>query len=161
MEAMIMSFSQEQRATEPEEHTELCALVLDCIEAGLHEHHVRLDPGPEICCRGPPIRMGRAIGNLIDNARKCAGGALVRIGTEGRCAVIQVFDDGPGIPEAELLSVLEPFHRGESSRNRATVGIGLGLAIAHECVIRSGGSLLLTKRNPKGLMAEIRLPIAV
>ena len=56
---------------------------------------------------------------------------------------IRVLDDGPGIPEAELERVFEPFYRLESSRNRATGGTGLGLSIARDVAQAHGGSLTL------------------
>ena len=75
-----------------------------------------------------------------------------------RAVEIDIDDDGPGIPEAELTRVLEPFYRLEESRNRDTGGVGLGLAIAHSIVQAHGGRLTLTNRPAAGLRATIVLP---
>jgi len=66
-----------------------------------------------------------------------------------------VEDDGPGIPEAELERVRQPFRRVESSRNRETGGTGLGLYIAQLLVRRQGAVLVLSNRPGGGLRAEV------
>ena len=71
---------------------------------------------------------------------------------------IDVTDDGPGIPEADLERVLEPFVRLEASRNRETGGSGLGLALARSAAQAHGGSLVLANRAGGGLLARILLP---
>ena len=72
--------------------------------------------------------------------------------------VIRVLDDGPGIPDAELERVFEPFYRLEGSRNRETGGTGLGLSIARDVAQAHGGSLTLTNRSSGGLEAKLVLP---
>ena len=72
---------------------------------------------------------------------------------------ITIDDDGPGIPEAELPRVFQPFYRVEESRNRDTGGTGLGLAIAQSIVQAHGGELTLANRPGGGLRASIRLPV--
>lgn len=162
METMIsevLAFSAANRNAEPAERTELRALVADCIEAGMYESQVLLEDGAPVHCSVGPIRLGRAVGNLLDNAMKYAGAAKVVVTAEGDAAVIEVIDDGPGVPEAELLAVVEPFYRAEGSRSRQTGGIGLGLAIARESVERDGGELSLCNHAPHGLVVRIRLPV--
>ena len=68
-------------------------------------------------------------------------------------------DDGPGIPEAELPRVFQPFYRVEDSRNRETGGTGLGLAIAQSIMQAHGGELSLANRRGGGLRARITLPV--
>lgn len=104
-----------------------------------------------------PKTLGRLLGNLIDNALKFGGSAeLVLDVAEGR-PVIVVRDDGPGIPEAELDKVFEPFYRLESSRNRETGGTGLGLAIARRLAEALGAELSLRNRAEGGLEARVLL----
>ncbi len=67
-------------------------------------------------------------------------------------------DRGPGIPEARLGDVFAPFTRLESSRNRDTGGIGLGLALAQTIVREAGGEIRLANRAGGGLCATIELP---
>ena len=65
--------------------------------------------------------------NLLDNALKFGERAAIAIDDSSDSEVIiHIMDDGPGIPEAELEAVLQPFYRVETSRNRDTGGTGLG-----------------------------------
>ncbi|MEM9501765.1 MAG: ATP-binding protein, partial [Pseudomonadota bacterium] len=73
-------------------------------------------------------------------------------------AVLRVDDTGPGIPDDRIADMLEPFTRGEASRNRATGGAGLGLTLARAIAEQHGGKLVLQNRTEGGLRAEIRLP---
>lgn len=161
METMIsevLAFSSTDRNNEQAERIDLRALVADCIETGMYEAHMRMSDGVPAYCRAGPIRLGRAVGNLLDNALKFAGSARIVVAVDGDRAIIEVIDEGPGLPEGELIAVLEPFYRSEGSRSRQTGGIGLGLAIARECVERDGGSLSLRRRLPHGLIARLSLP---
>jgi protein-histidine pros-kinase len=67
-------------------------------------------------------------------------------------------DDGPGIADDELERVLMPFYRLESSRNRHSGGVGLGLATAHDIAQKHGGTLTLANRPAGGLVATLSLP---
>jgi signal transduction histidine kinase len=71
---------------------------------------------------------------------------------------ICVRDQGPGIAEAELERVFEPFYRVEASRNRATGGSGLGLTIARNIARAHGGDLVVKNRAGGGLEAVLTLP---
>jgi signal transduction histidine kinase len=108
-----------------------------------------------------PQVLRRVVQNLIDNALAYAGGAEagVRIDAAG-LVCIDVLDNGPGIPEASLDAVLQPFHRLESSRGRQTGGTGLGLAIAQQLTQALGGRLRLANRDTGGLRATVELGTA-
>ncbi len=105
-----------------------------------------------------PHALRRVLVNLVDNALKFAGSAELEVGStaDGELS-IKVLDRGPGIAEDELVQVMQPFYRVESSRNRGTGGTGLGLAIAQQLAVAIGGSLTLSNRPQGGLCAEIRL----
>lgn len=101
----------------------------------------------------------RAVGNLLGNAAKYgAGRVLLHAAREGGQVAIAVEDDGPGIPAAERERVFEPFYRLDSSRDRASGGFGLGLAIAHKAVALHGGSLRVEDSELGGARFLIRLP---
>jgi two-component system sensor histidine kinase CpxA len=68
-----------------------------------------------------------------------------------------VTDSGPGVPEAELARIFDPFYRVDTSRDRATGGTGLGLAIVKTCVEACGGAVSGRNRQPSGLEVTIRL----
>lgn len=103
-----------------------------------------------------PATLRRLLGNLVDNALKFGTRAEVRLSCQGP-PTLSVLDDGPGIPEAELEKVFEPFYRLESSRNRETGGTGLGLAIARQLARALKAELSLHNRPEGGLEARLVL----
>ena len=107
-----------------------------------------------------PVALGRAIGNLIDNALRYAGSARVSLTQHGDAAFVAVEDDGPGIPPERIAAMMEPFARGEASRSVETGGAGLGLSIARSILRSHGGTLDLTNRQDGGLRASVTLPLA-
>jgi signal transduction histidine kinase len=155
-----LQFARDDSAGEPRRQADLAALVQSVVDemrdAG---HSVRMQAGPSITYTCQPAALKRAVRNLLDNAVKYGktGSAEVQPGTHS--VAINVDDDGPGIPEAELARVMEPFYRIEESRSRETGGVGLGLAIAQSIVQAHGGKLTLSNRPAGGLRASIRLPL--
>ncbi len=107
-----------------------------------------------------PLLLRRALRNLIDNA--AAYGVRARLSVErapGEVRII-VSDDGPGLTNEQIRTLIEPFARGEQSRNRATGGSGLGLSIARDIAEGEGGTLTLVNRDGGGLDAVVALPTA-
>ena len=90
---------------------------------------------------------------------KFAGAAEVWVEAHKDSLAITVMDRGPGIADAELAHVLQPFYRVENSRNRDTGGTGLGLGIAQQLAMALGGSLTLSNREGGGLCAVLKLPL--
>lgn len=107
-----------------------------------------------------PMLLRRAVRNLVDNALAYGVRARLTVTAAGAEARIIVSDDGPGLTDEQIRTLIEPFARGEESRNRATGGTGLGLSIARDIAEGEGGSLFLTGRAGGGLDAVIVLPIA-
>lgn len=119
---------------------------------------VEAEPG--VMGLAEPLNLRRAVGNLVENAVKFAGQARVRVLTQNGQALIRVEDDGPGMPEADLEAVFEPFRRAEPSRSRETGGAGLGLAVARGIARAHGGDVVLANRPEGGLVAVLSLPPA-
>jgi signal transduction histidine kinase len=128
----------------------------NAIDAG-GEVEVFTTQGINVTCR--PTAISRAVANLIDNAVKYGGRARVAVDHRGDRVVITVDDDGPGIPEHEREKVFAPFYRLESSRNRDTGGVGLGLAVARTNVREHGGDVTLAAAESGGLRARLELPV--
>ena len=108
-----------------------------------------------------PISQGlvrRALRNLIDNAVDYGGGAILSLEAVQGEVRLHIDDTGPGIPPAEIPRLLEPFERGETSRNRETGGAGLGLSIVKAVAEGHGGRLTLANRPEGGLRATLHLP---
>jgi signal transduction histidine kinase len=106
-----------------------------------------------------PMLIKRALRNLADNAIAYGVRARLSVRAEGGVAHIGVSDDGPGLTDAQIRTLVEPFARGEQSRNRATGGAGLGLSIARDIAEGEGGTLTLSNRTGGGLDAVIALPV--
>ena len=113
----------------------------------------------EAAVRARPMLLRRALRNLIDNALAYGVRARLSVVREGDHARIIVSDDGPGLTDEQIRTLVEPFARGEQSRNRATGGAGLGLSIAREIAAGEGGELVLANRPGGGLDAAIVLPV--
>lgn len=160
MEAFIRSLLDFLRGGDPEEErlVDLASLVVTIV-------HDAQDMGGDADYDGPaslelvtrPVKLQRAIANLVQNALRHAGQAHVRLSREGDGIRLIVEDRGPGIPPDQLDAVLEPFRRIEGSRNRNTGGAGLGLAIVHRSISRLGGTIRLENRHGGGLRATITL----
>ena len=103
--------------------------------------------------------LKRGLRNLVSNALRYGGDAKVALFAQGDCAILRVEDSGPGIPQERIAEMLEPFTRGEASRNRETGGAGLGLTLARAVADQHGGELELSNRPQGGLSAEFRLPL--
>ena len=107
---------------------------------------------------GAPQLLKRCITNLLDNALTYGHTATISIEDTAAELLIRIRDEGPGLPEAELERVFEPFYRLESSRNRATGGTGLGLSIARNIAQMLGGDVRLKNVPQGGLEASLSLP---
>ncbi|GAA4642651.1 hypothetical protein GCM10023115_06840 [Pontixanthobacter gangjinensis] len=157
----ILSLARVGKSAEPAEKAQLGALVMSVAE--------------EFEDMGQPVAAGhiekithpvyvtwlkRGLRNLVGNAVRYGGGAEIALLRDGDTITIRVDDNGPGIPENQIAAMLEPFTRGEASRNRDTGGAGLGLTLARAIAEQHGGTLVLANREEGGLRAEIRLPIS-
>jgi len=108
-----------------------------------------------------PQALRRCLDNLVENALRYGARARIAIEDDDAALTITVRDDGPGIPEADLERVFEPFFRLEQSRNRDSGGTGLGLAIARNIARWHGGDIRLRNApEGRGLVAELVLPRA-
>ncbi|HEY4092189.1 MAG TPA: ATP-binding protein [Luteibacter sp.] len=127
----------------------------DLVDIG---HDVALQAGQAVTVDGDPVGLRRAIENLVDNGLKYGDRVRMRLRFQGDNCVLEIDDDGPGIPEAMQRQVFEPFFRLEASRNRDTGGIGLGLASVRAIVSEHGGSVDIRNRREGGLRASVILP---
>ena len=118
----------------------------------------RGDDGDAVPVLGTPLLLREAVLNLVDNAIRYAGrGAEVTVAVrrDGRDAVVEVRDTGPGLPADQLETVFGRFIRA----THEGTGCGLGLAIVREIAERHGGSASLRQLAPHGLCAVLRLPL--
>ncbi|MFJ2442112.1 MULTISPECIES: sensor histidine kinase [unclassified Streptomyces] len=162
------------------ENTDLSPLVVDAVSdahAAGQDHHWRLElpepDGPEVSVRGDAPRLHQVLVNLLANARthtppgttviarvrRVAGpdGGGVQVGRSS--VLLEVQDDGPGIPPSLLPHVFERFARGDASRSRAAGSTGLGLAIVQAVVTAHGGTVSV-ESVPGRTVFSVCLPAA-
>ena len=151
---------------EPVDMQELVdGIALDArFEAGENGPAIEVDIEGElqVNVRGAPDLLWRAVENVVRNAVKHggAGGRVdIRLVARGPLVHVDVLDRGPGIFEADLPTVFEPFFRSNPGKNNVD-GHGLGLAIAQRVVHAHGGSIVARNRDGGGLQVAIALPVA-
>lgn len=123
---------------------------------------VEIEGEPQATVRGAPDLLWRAVENVVRNAVKHggAGGRVdIRLVARGPLVHVEVLDRGPGIRDADLPIVFEPFFRSNPGKNNVD-GHGLGLAIAQRVVHAHGGSIVARNREGGGLQVAIALPLA-
>ncbi len=152
-------------ASEPVDLTVLAIDAVTDAHAAGPDHDWRLDlPDPDddlVLVVGDDHRLRQVLANLLSNARlhTPAGTAVtVRVRVAGDQVLVQVADDGPGIPSTLRESLFQRFTRGDASRNSATGSTGLGLAIVHAVVTAHGGSI--TVDGDPGTTFTVTLPAA-
>ncbi|MGE7473377.1 ATP-binding protein [Bosea sp. NPDC003192] len=122
-------------------------------------HDIRYDGPRQAVVHGNTHQFERALTNLVENAVRYGREIRIRLREEAGTLLIEVADDGPGIPEGDRARLLEPFMRGDEARGRIdSEGFGLGLAIAHSIVSTHDGELTLHDNLPRGLLVRIVLP---
>ncbi|MER7758829.1 HAMP domain-containing sensor histidine kinase [Streptomyces sp. NPDC097619] len=120
---------------------------------------VRVEAAAPVPAHGDPAQLERLVANLVDNALRHARTGVV-VSARGGVgeAVLEVSDDGPGIPEADRERVFERFVRLDADRGRARGGTGLGLAIARETARAHGGTLTAEGAPGGGARFLLRIP---
>ena len=162
MEAMIAATLGFVRDTNrPAERTKLeLSSLLESVmdEAAETGGDATVERSEKVVIQGDPVALKRLVANLVENALKYGVRARGRVYAEDHMAIIEIDDDGPGVPTGEMERLFEPFYRGEPSRNRETGGIGLGLAVVRSLARAHGGDVTLHNREGGGLRACVRLP---
>jgi signal transduction histidine kinase len=102
------------------------------------------------------LGIRRLLTNLVENAVKYGERARIRLRIDQDCAVAEVADDGPGVPEDELERVFEPFYRATNATGKQ--GNGLGLAVCRSIARAHGGDVRLL-RSDRGFVAQLRIPL--
>jgi two-component system OmpR family sensor kinase len=151
---------EEQTQQPKPQPLDLAELLRDCVAAAQE-----VQPQAALRCVAPEsapfvgdeLGLHRAITNLIDNALRYAGAAELQLEAHNGAWLLTVQDRGPGVPEAELAHLTEPFRRLERSRSQATGGVGLGLAVVRRVALQHGGALVLSNRAGGGLQVALRL----
>jgi len=133
------------------------------LEASAADKQVDWKPGENLWLNGDHDLIRSAIENVLRNAVRFTepGSAVaVSLQNERGDALIAIEDRGPGVPEAELTQIFEPFYRVAEARDRDSGGTGLGLAITARVVGLYNGQVRAQNASTGGLRVEIRLPLS-
>lgn len=162
LETMVRSaleFIRGLDSVEPPQPTDINALIGSiCDDFRESGHEVSMQGRASSPYPAQTQALKHCLVNLIDNACKYGGTARIEVEDGVRDLVVRVRDRGPGLPDAELEKVFEPFYRCESSRSRDTGGTGLGLAIARNVAQLHHGRVQLRNHPEGGVEAVLALP---
>jgi heavy metal sensor kinase len=124
---------------------------------------VECDAEPAVCVEGDRSRMKQVVVNLLDNAIKYTpngGNIVLRIARDGDTAVLEVVDNGIGIPAEALPHMFKRFFRVDDSRSRDQGGAGLGLSIVKSICAAQGAEVDVTSQPGGGSCFRVRQPLA-
>ena len=152
---------------EPErEPVDLKRIVTDAVadaRAAAPDREICLDGADATTVMGDDHQLRQVVANLLANAREhtpVGTPVHVTLATADAQAVLDVADEGPGLPPDEADNVFEPFYRADPSRTRDTGGAGLGLAIVAAIVEAHAGSVAVSSPEGHGARFTVRLPLA-
>lgn len=160
MERLLGDMLLYARAEQPKSKLELIDLnsfLAGFIQALPYPVEADID-GDKFLVAAERASLTRAITNLTDNAKAYAGSVELSSNRDQKGLTIHVEDRGPGIPEAALEHIFDPFYRAEPSRSRETGGSGLGLTIARALLSAQGATLAVLNRPGGGTRATITFP---
>ena len=124
--------------------------------------HIDMElPAQPLVLEADAKRLQQLFSNLLENAVRYTdpGGRVeIRASQEDDAVCVSIMDSAPGVDPQQLPRLFERFYRGEASRNRASGGAGLGLAICHSIALAHGGSLTADHSPLGGLWLNLRLP---
>ncbi|WP_269507905.1 hybrid sensor histidine kinase/response regulator [Burkholderia sp. IMCC1007] len=115
-------------------------------------HRLHVDAHPDARCHGDPVRLSQVIANLLTNAAKytAPGGDIalsVTCGEDG-AVMVEVRDNGAGIPRDRLDSIFDPFYRLDGETKQVQGGLGIGLALVKSLVDLHGGTVRADSAGP-------------
>lgn len=111
---------------------------------------------------GDRYRLSQVFINILENARRYTpegGEVTVGVHRKGKMGIVEIKDNGPGIPVDEVPFIMERLYRVEKSRSQATGGSGLGLAISKKLVEMHGGTIEVKSELGKGTIFFVKLPL--
>jgi signal transduction histidine kinase len=152
-----LEYAEPQLQREPHDAADLARSAADTVDARI------LVDVPPVAPQAFADRaaMLRVLVNLLDNAmRHAASTVSLRVAASGEDVVFVVEDDGSGIAEADLPQLFDPLFRADRTRNSATGGAGLGLAIVQRLTHAHGGEVRAENRREGGARFVVRVPAA-
>ena len=159
MEKMLNDYLQFAKTQIHEDTSDINLLNLfEEIKDNLNNENLILLNLKHIILKGRLHSLKRCFENVIQNGLIYGNKVYLELQENSKRVVINIEDDGPGIPEDQYKNVFKPFFRLDKSRSLNQSGVGLGLAIVEDIINSHGGSIQLGKSKYKGLQVRIFLP---
>ena len=160
MEKMLNEYLQFTSSSfiEKDELFDLSELMIEIINKYNNKNITKNIPS-SIYLNGRKNLIKRCLNNLIENSIKYGDKLNIELSKKKKNLIIQVEDDGPGIPENEYENVFKPFYKIDKGRADSKSSVGLGLSIASDIVRSHGGNIKLNKSKLNGLEVKIFLPV--
>jgi signal transduction histidine kinase len=168
MRDLISSLLESERLAGGRAALAIETVHLDEVVHAVHQAHfadwpIDLDIDPSLpALQGDRVRLELLVRNLLDNALRHnppgARAVQVRVARRGTDLLIEVRDHGPGVAQAELERLGQPFYRPDAARTRSSGGVGLGLYLCRQVARSHGGAMLIGLAQP-GLRVQVILPV--
>ena len=161
---MLFASQLEGRQYKPtRENFDLSVMAEDAVYnyAGRYPRKFVEEITPGIKITGDKIMIQMVVNNLLENAMKYAPAdkpVTITLEHKGSNAVLQVIDEGPGIPDAEKKMIFNKFYRSGNEDTRNTKGTGLGLYLVNKIALQHKGRITVKDNTPSGAIFEICLP---
>ena len=163
MEKMLNGYLAFVRGEAEEEDSDVnIGNLLEDIVAKFKFSNVKIDchiENSEVIIVGREQSLRRALGNIVSNAVKYGNVVELSLNAFDKKIEIIVEDNGPGIPKDKREEVFKAFYRLDSSRNKETGGVGLGLSITKDVITSHGGTIKLDESSLGGLKVIISIPL--
>ncbi len=162
MTAMLDSYVSfvKTESPEPIENINVNEIIFDCVkDINSSKYEIEIDAENKINTSGRPIQLKRAFQNIIDNSKRYGTKIKIKFKINEDNCIIEINDNGPGIPKDKYEDVFKPFFTLDSSRNKLKGESGLGLAITRDIIRSHGGEVKLDKSELGGLKLSVLLPI--
>ncbi len=159
MEKMLneyLQFSSESNK-EQNEIFEFNKFLKNIIEK-FNNEMIKFNSGDELYFNGRRLSLQRSLNNLIENSLKFSNKIEITFQKLKGSILINIEDDGPGIPIEERENVFKPFYKIDKSRSEKSASVGLGLSIASDIIRSHGGRIELSESKFGGLKVVISLP---
>ena len=160
MEKMLNEYLQFTSSSylEKDENFDISELIENTINK-YNNNNISKNLIPRIYMNGRKNLIRRSLNNIIDNSIKYADKINLEIYKSDNNIVINIDDDGPGIPENQYQNVFKPFYKLNKSRGDSKSSVGLGLSISSDIIKSHGGNIILEKSHLNGLRVKVFLPL--
>ena len=159
MENMLNDYLQFAKTQSQENTTSInLSSLLYKIQKNLNNKNLIIEKLEDVNLKGRLSSLTRCFENIIQNGLMYGEKVYVSLQKGSNSVIVNIEDNGPGIPEEHYRNVFKPFVRLDKSRNLNKSGVGLGLAIVEDVINSHGGNIQLGKSEYNGLLVKIYLP---